>query len=67
MRAEFEEHSRSSTLTGATNNAIAGSGFDLAGWMAGTSSNPGANPVANAEAGSGAATGRESGAARRRG
>lgn len=64
MRAEFEEHSRSSAITGATSNAMAGGGFDLAGWMAGTSP----SPMANAEAAPGGATGREtSGAARRRG
>lgn len=65
MRAEFEEHSRSSALTGATSNAMAGGGFDLAGWMAGTS--PG--PMANTEAApGGTTTGRETGTtARRRG
>lgn len=63
MRAEFEQHSRSSPITGATNNAMAGGGFDLAGWMAGTS--PG--PMANAEAIRGV-TGRDvAGSARRRG
>lgn len=64
MRAEFEQHSRSSPLTGATNNAMAGSGFDLAGWMAGTSP----SPMANADAALGGATGRDAGgSARRRG
>ncbi|KAJ5100217.1 hypothetical protein N7456_006269 [Penicillium angulare] len=62
MRAEFEEQSRSSALTGATGNAMAGGNFDLAGWMAGTS--PG--PMANAEPAAGGATGRDSGAATRR-
>ncbi|KAJ5263702.1 hypothetical protein N7478_011307 [Penicillium angulare] len=62
MRAEFEEQSRSSALTGATGNAMAGGNFDLAGWMAGTS--PG--PMANAEPTAGGATGRDSGAATRR-
>jgi hypothetical protein len=64
MRAEFEQHSRSSPITGATSNAMAGGGFDLASWMAGTG---GPNPTANdaAQAGS---TGRDtSGPARRRG
>lgn len=63
MRAEFEQHSRSSPITGATSNAMAGGGFDLAGWMAGTSS----GPVADADTARGGATGRDTGAARRRG
>ena len=63
MRAEFEQHSRSSPITGATSNAMAGGGFDLAGWMAGTSS----GPAADADAARGDATGRDTGAARRRG
>lgn len=64
MRAEFEQHSRSSPLTGATGNAMAGGGFDLAGWMAGTSR----SPMANADAAPGGATGRDAGgSARRRG
>ncbi|KAJ6035163.1 uncharacterized protein N7446_009922 [Penicillium canescens] len=64
MRAEFEQHSRSSPISGATNNAMAGGGFDLAGWMAGTS----ANPTANTDAAQSGATGRDtSGPARRRG
>ncbi|KAJ5134101.1 hypothetical protein N7526_005466 [Penicillium atrosanguineum] len=63
MRAEFEQHSRSSPITGATSNAMAGGGFDLAGWMAGTSS----GPTADADAARGEATGRDTGAARRRG
>lgn len=62
MRAEFEEQSRSSPLTGATSNAMSGGGFDLAGWMAGTS--PG--PMANTEAAPGGSTGREAGSATRR-
>lgn len=64
MRAEFEQHSRSSPITGATTNAMAGGGFDLAGWMAGTSApNPTANAAAQAES-----TGRDTtGPARRRG
>lgn len=64
MRAEFEQHSRASPISGATNNAMAGGGFDLAGWMAGTS--PG--PMANADAAPQGVTGRDSSAtARRRG
>lgn len=64
MRAEFEQHSRASPISGATNNAMAGGGFDLAGWMAGTS--PG--PMANADAAPQGVTGRDtSAAARRRG
>jgi hypothetical protein len=64
MRAEFEQHSRSSPITGATNNAIAGGGFDLAGWMAGTGS-PSSTANTAAQAGS---TGRDtSGTARKRG
>lgn len=67
LRAEFDKHSRSSPISGATRSAMQGSGgpggFDLAGWMAGAS--PG--PVASAEAASeGAATGREGGGATRR-
>ncbi|KAJ5577395.1 uncharacterized protein N7459_006359 [Penicillium hispanicum] len=64
MRAEFEQQSRTSPISGATNSAMTGGGFDLAGWMAGTS----AGPMANAEAPRGGATGREAtGSARRRG
>ncbi|KAJ5714524.1 uncharacterized protein N7483_011705 [Penicillium malachiteum] len=64
LRAEFEQHSRSSPLTGATSNAMAGGNFDLAGWMAGTSS----GSTANTDAAQGGATGRDTGAtARRRG
>ena len=64
MRAEFEQHSRSSPITGATNTAMTGGGFDLAGWMAGTSSRLLTNP----EGPRGGATGRDiTGAARRRG
>lgn len=64
MRAEFEQQSRSSPMNAATGNAMAGGGFDLAGWMAGTS--PG--PMANTDAAQGGATGRDtSGAARLRG
>ncbi|KAJ5794424.1 hypothetical protein N7457_001023 [Penicillium paradoxum] len=63
MRAEFEQHSRSSPITGATTNAMAGGGFDLAGWMAGTGA-PNSTPNVASQAGS---TGREtSGPARRR-
>lgn len=62
MRAEFEQQSRASPITGATNNAMAGGGFDLAGWMAGTS--PG--PMANADAARGGASGREAGGSARR-
>ena len=53
LRAEFEQHSRSSPITGATNSAMTGGGFDLAGWMAGTSP----SPMANGEAPRGGATG----------
>lgn len=64
MRAEFEQHSRSSPITGATANAMGGGGgFDLASWMAGTGA---PSPTANdaAQAGS---TGRDtSGPTRRR-
>ncbi|KAJ5709617.1 hypothetical protein N7493_009908 [Penicillium malachiteum] len=64
LRAEFEQHSRSSPLTGATSNAMAGGNFDLAGWMAGASS----GSTANTDAAQGGATGRDTGAsARRRG
>lgn len=67
MREEFEKHSRSSPISGATRNAMAGGGggpgnFDLAGWMAGASS--GAGQSANSAEG---ATGRDTGSARRRG
>ncbi|KAJ5929392.1 hypothetical protein N7454_007240 [Penicillium verhagenii] len=62
MRAEFEEHSRSSPLTGGASNALAGGGFDLAGWMAGTSS----GPIANADTAPAGTTGRETGGATRR-
>ena len=62
MRAEFEQHSRSSPITGATSSAMGGGGFDLAGWMAGAS-----NPAAS-EATQGGSSGRDtSGPARRRG
>ena len=70
MRAEFEKQSRSAPITGATRNALAGGpggpgGFDLAGWMAGTS--PGPMAAAGADrAGAGSATGAESGGAARR-
>ncbi|KAJ5906284.1 uncharacterized protein N7473_003200 [Penicillium subrubescens] len=61
MRAEFEQQSRASPITGATTNAMTGGGFDLAGWMAGTAP----NPMTSAEG----ATGRETttGSARKRG
>ncbi|CAI7659351.1 unnamed protein product [Penicillium pancosmium] len=62
MRAEFEQQQRSSPISGAS-SAMAGGGFDLAGWMAGTTPKP--SPAANAE-GSGGATGRESGGSARR-
>ncbi|KAJ5105118.1 hypothetical protein NUU61_002465 [Penicillium alfredii] len=62
MRAEFEQHSRSSPITGATGNAMSGGGFDLAGWMAGTAS----SPVANADGARGSTTGREAGGPARR-
>lgn len=65
MRAEFEQQSRASPLTGATTNAMTGGGFDLAGWMAGTAP----NPMASAEGPREGATGRETttGSARKRG
>ncbi|KAJ5482408.1 hypothetical protein N7475_001220 [Penicillium sp. IBT 31633x] len=64
MRAEFEQHSRSSPISGATTNAMAGGGFDLAGWMAGTGA---PNPAANIATQAGS-TGRDtSGPTRRRG
>lgn len=64
-RAEFEQQSRASPLTGATTNAMTGGGFDLAGWMAGT----GPSPMASAEGARDGATGRETapGSARKRG
>jgi hypothetical protein len=62
MRAEFEQHSRSSPITGATNNAMAGGGFDLAGWMAGTSR----GPMADTDVARGGATGRDTGGTSRR-
>lgn len=62
MRAEFEQQQRSSPISGAS-SAMAGGGFDLAGWMAGTTPKP--SPAANAE-GNGGATGRESGGSARR-
>jgi len=64
MRAEFEQHSRSSPITGATSNAMAGGGFDLAGWMAGTSPRPVA--AVDADAARGEATGRDTGGISRR-
>lgn len=64
MRAEFEQHSRSSPITGATSNAMAGGGFDLAGWMAGAGAS---NPTAS-DAAQGGSTGRDtSGSTRKRG
>ncbi|KAJ5381052.1 uncharacterized protein N7496_003480 [Penicillium cataractarum] len=64
MRAEFEQQSRASPLTGATTNAMTGGGFDLAGWMAGTAP----SPMASAEGAREGATGREAaGSARKRG
>ncbi|EKV13034.1 hypothetical protein PDIG_40580 [Penicillium digitatum PHI26] len=63
MRAEFEQHSRSSPITGATTNAMTGGGFDLASWMAGTGA---PSPAAN-DAAQGGSTGRDtSGSVRRR-
>jgi hypothetical protein len=63
MRAEFEQHSRASPITGATSNAMAGGGFDLAGWMAGTGA-----PSPAADVAQGGSTGRDtSGPARKRG
>lgn len=70
MRAEFEKQSRSSPLSNAGRNALAGgpgpgANFDLAGWMAGATSGPTASGDSVSR---GAATGREAGgAARRRG
>ncbi|KAJ5495589.1 hypothetical protein N7539_000705 [Penicillium diatomitis] len=63
MRAEFEQQSRSSPLTGATNNAIAGGGFDLAGWMAGTAPSPMAVAQAREAQERESASGREAAAA----
>ncbi|KAJ5603535.1 hypothetical protein N7537_006491 [Penicillium hordei] len=64
MRAEFEQHSRSSPITGATANAMTGGGFDLASWMAGTGA---PSPTAN-DASQAGSTGRDtSGPARKRG
>lgn len=69
MRAEFEKQSRTAPITGATRSALAGGaggpgGFDLAGWMAGTS--PGPMAAAGAADGAGSTTGAESGGAARR-
>ena len=64
MREEFEKHSRSSPIGGATRNAMGGGGppsFDLAGWMAGTAP----SPMASVE-GAEEATGRDTGSATRR-
>lgn len=65
IRAEFEQQSRASPLTGATTNAMTGGSFDLAGWMAGTSP----SPMAGAEGARDGATGRDptTGSARKRG
>lgn len=64
MREEFEQHSRSSPISGATSNAMAGGGFDLAGWMAGT----GASNSAASDAAQSSASGRDTtGSARKRG
>lgn len=69
MRAEFEKQSRSSPLSGATRNPVAGghagpANFDLAGWMAGASS----GPMANADTAGPTSTSRDdTGSARRRG
>ena len=66
MRAEFEKQSRSSPVSGATRNAMAGGGpgnFDLAGWMAGATSAPAASP----DAASRGAANKDSGSMRRRG
>ncbi|GAD99451.1 hypothetical protein NFIA_037810 [Paecilomyces variotii No. 5] len=64
MREEFEKQSRGGPLTAASRGAVSGgnpANFDLAGWMAGTTSS------ASAADGSSAATsGRESGGASRR-
>ncbi|KAJ5222764.1 uncharacterized protein N7469_009004 [Penicillium citrinum] len=60
MRAEFEQQQRASPISGA-GSAMAGGGFDLAGWMAGTAP----SPMANAEGATGA-TGREAGGNARR-
>jgi hypothetical protein len=77
MRAEFEKQSKSSPLAGASRSALgsaagggatSGGGFDLAGWMAGTSPGPAAalDSVARDVATRGSATGRENGGSGRR-
>lgn len=63
MRAEFEEQQRSSPISGAS-SAMAGGGFDLAGWMAGAQAKP--SPAESSGAGAAGATGRDGGSARRR-
>ncbi|EDP51276.1 hypothetical protein ACP6JD_004397 [Aspergillus fumigatus] len=68
MRAEFEKQSRTSPISGATRNAMAGGGgpgnFDLAGWMAGAT--PRQATGTDSEAARGTATGRETGGTTRR-
>lgn len=68
MRAEFEKQSRTSPISGATRNAMAGGGgpgnFDLAGWMAGAT--PRQATGTDSGAARGTATGRETGGTTRR-
>jgi hypothetical protein len=82
MRAEFEKQSAKSPIAGAANKVASGAGgggggapgFDLAGWMAGTSPGPMSSlesapePVA-ARGAKGGSTGRDTGGtgSRRRG
>lgn len=63
MREEFEKQSRGGPLTAASRSAVSGGGpanFDLAGWMAGTTSS------ASADSSVAITSGRESGSAGRR-
>ncbi|KAJ9295310.1 hypothetical protein DTO271G3_6133 [Paecilomyces variotii] len=63
MREEFEKQSRGGPLTAASRSAVSGGGpanFDLAGWMAGTTSS------ASADSSAAITSGRESGGAGRR-
>ncbi|KAJ5908014.1 hypothetical protein N7495_000696 [Penicillium taxi] len=63
LKAEFEQHSRTSTV-GSAQNALTGNGFDLAGWMAGSTS----SPTAKVEEAPGGTTGRDiTASARKRG
>ncbi|KAJ9316336.1 hypothetical protein DTO271D3_3349 [Paecilomyces variotii] len=63
MREEFEKQSRGGPLTAASRSAVSGGGpanFDLAGWMAGTTSST------SADSSAAITSGRESGGAGRR-